>query len=163
MQRIRLDDWLQVAGFAGVIASLVFVGLELQHSRQVALGDAYQARADQVVQIQSIFFESDELPDVLYRAFNGLEDSLTELEIAILDRYQITWLTYYENAHYQYESGLLSEGHWHGSKESLRGDVENNPIFSRLWERERTEWRPGFAEMVDRLLVEAQRGESDVD
>lgn len=32
-------DWLQILGFGGLIASLVFVGLELRQSREIAIAD----------------------------------------------------------------------------------------------------------------------------
>jgi len=41
-----INDWLQVAGLAGVIASLVFVGLQLKQDRQFALSEAMTEAAE---------------------------------------------------------------------------------------------------------------------
>jgi len=33
MDMAKINDWLQVVGFFGIFASLLFVGLEMQQSR----------------------------------------------------------------------------------------------------------------------------------
>jgi len=36
----RLNEWLQVAGLFGVIASLMFVGLQMKQQQEIALSAA---------------------------------------------------------------------------------------------------------------------------
>ena len=43
MDRSKVHDWLEVVGMFGVIASLVFVGLQMKQTQEIALGEAYQA------------------------------------------------------------------------------------------------------------------------
>ena len=40
----KLNDWLQLAASVGVILSLIFVGLEIKQSREIAIADIYQQR-----------------------------------------------------------------------------------------------------------------------
>ena len=44
MNSEKINDWLQVAGLAGVIGSLIFVGLQLKQAQAIALSDVYQNR-----------------------------------------------------------------------------------------------------------------------
>ena len=44
MKKINLDTWIQLIGMLGVLAGLVFVGLELQQSQQIAMANAIQGR-----------------------------------------------------------------------------------------------------------------------
>jgi hypothetical protein len=44
MNSSKINDWLQVVGLFGVIASLVFVGLQMRQDREIALSEAYQDR-----------------------------------------------------------------------------------------------------------------------
>ena len=46
MNKIELNDWLQILGMFGVIASLIFVGLQMRQSQQIALAGQVQARAE---------------------------------------------------------------------------------------------------------------------
>ena len=41
MDAAKLNDWLQVIGFFGVIASLIFVGFEIKQAHEIALSEAY--------------------------------------------------------------------------------------------------------------------------
>ncbi len=49
MNKAGRKDWLQVIGVFGVIASLVFVGLQLRQSHEIALVAPYQAWAAAVM------------------------------------------------------------------------------------------------------------------
>ena len=44
MDSAKLNDWLQVIGLFGVIASLIFVGLQMKQDREIALAGTYQDR-----------------------------------------------------------------------------------------------------------------------
>ena len=44
MKKVSLDIWIQLIGMLGVLAGLVFVGLELQQSQRIAIANAIQGR-----------------------------------------------------------------------------------------------------------------------
>ena len=50
MNTSRINDWLQVVGLFGVIGSLVFVGLQMKQTQEIALSAIYQARVDSSVE-----------------------------------------------------------------------------------------------------------------
>ena len=50
MNSARINDSLQIIGLFGVIASLVFVGLQLKQSHEIALAEIYQARTATLVE-----------------------------------------------------------------------------------------------------------------
>jgi hypothetical protein len=39
-----LNDWLQIVGMVAIVASLVFVGMQLKQSQDIAIAAQYQAR-----------------------------------------------------------------------------------------------------------------------
>ena len=45
MKKISIDSWVQLLGMFGVIASLVFVGLEMRQSQRIALVSQIQERS----------------------------------------------------------------------------------------------------------------------
>lgn len=57
--KIEFKNALETIGIFGVIASLIFVGMELRLSRNIALGSAYSERAESRKADLRIWFESD--------------------------------------------------------------------------------------------------------
>ena len=41
----KISEWLQIVGMFGVIASLLFVGLQMKQTQEIALSGTYQARS----------------------------------------------------------------------------------------------------------------------
>ena len=50
MDSAKINEWLQVVGLFGVIASLLFVGLQMKQDREIALSTATQARTETTIQ-----------------------------------------------------------------------------------------------------------------
>jgi len=44
MNSAKLNDWMQVFGIFALVASLVFVGLQMKQTHETALSNAYQSR-----------------------------------------------------------------------------------------------------------------------
>ncbi len=51
MDTAKLNDWMQVIGIFAVVASLIFVGLQMKQTQEIALSAAYQARASIVAEV----------------------------------------------------------------------------------------------------------------
>ena len=45
MKKVNLDTWIQLIGMLSVLAGLLFVGLEMRQSQQIAIGTQQMARA----------------------------------------------------------------------------------------------------------------------
>jgi hypothetical protein len=151
MDMAKINDWLQLVGFFGIIASLVFVGLEMQQSRQIAIADIYQQRAEMIIQVNSIRLTSE----ILHETRSKLEagDTLTGTEQDLLDASWNPGLNYAENNHFQYQLGLLSEEQWLSTRNNWRERVRN-PVFLEWWKGDRASWRESFAQAVDELIEE---------
>ena len=46
MRKIAIEDLIQLLGMVGIIGSLIFVGLEMRQSRNIALVAQQHARTD---------------------------------------------------------------------------------------------------------------------
>ena len=160
MNTEQLQNWLQIVGLGGVIVSLKFVGFEIQQSRQIAIADVYQQRAALVVEVQNGQMANDRLFGVHDKLEEG--QALGASEERLLNVSIQPWLSYYENNHFQYEIGLLSEEHWVSSREALRS-LAGTPFFQERWTRDRKTWRESFAQEIDELIAEeiAKRQASD--
>ena len=156
VDKTELNDWLQLAASVGVILSLIFVGLEIQQSRQIAIADIYQQRAAMVIQVQQGQYSGEDYNAAVSKFYRGEE--LAANERGLLRFAQNPWFSYWENNHFQYQIGLLSEEQWLSSRNSML-DRFKEPLYQEWWESQRQEWRKSFADEVDNVLAEARASE----
>jgi hypothetical protein len=154
MTREKLKDWLELIGIIAIVASLVFVGLELRQSRQIAIADIYQQRAALVIEVQNTSLVADRWGDAFSKM--AANESLTADEEGILKFGNNPWFSYWENNHFQYEIGLLTEEQWLASYNSMRSRIRR-PLYQEWWRENRDQWRESFAVEVDRAILEANQ------
>ena len=151
MDKSKLNEWLQLAASIGVILSLIFVGLEIQQSRQIAIADIYQQRAALVVQVQATRFSPEQYRSAFDKFSAG--ERISDAEERLLDYAANPWFSYLENNHFQYQIGLLSEEQWVASRNTIR-PYAHQQQFLDWWEIERSSWRESFALEVDKVIAE---------
>ena len=76
----KVSEWLQVIGTFGVILSLIFVGLQMQQTHEIALSATYQARTDTAVELSMGPIGSPEYLSGAAKVNSGNVDSLTKEE-----------------------------------------------------------------------------------
>ena len=147
----QLQNWLQIAGLGGVILSLIFVGLEIQQSRQIAIADIYQQRTALVMHAQTSNFS----PELFIEARRKREagEELDSSDEVILETAMDVWVSYHENNHFQNQMGLLPDEHWETGRNHLRQlmRLERNRAW---WEEHRDVYRDSFAAEVDQIIRE---------
>lgn len=161
MSSLKFNDWIQLLGIAGLIASLIFVGLELKLSRQLAAADIYQQRTALSIEVQLSDLEYFDRLRPIYQKLSANE-SLAPIEKRYYISTTLPWLSYWENIHFQHQMGLLSDEQWLSSRDSLRS-VAQIQIFREWWPAQRSSWRESFAREVDLLIAEdsASRASED--
>ncbi len=153
MDTAKVSHWLQLFGIGGLIASLLFVGLELRQSRKIAIADIYQQRSAMLIDVHSIRLSSELLHDTIRKARAG--ESLTDTEQGLLHVSFLPLFSYWENNHFQYQMGLLPEEQWNASRNSMSNFIKR-PGFLEWWEGERIQVRKSFATAVDEIIAKEQ-------
>lgn len=107
-------------GAIGVIGSLVFVGLELQQSQQIALGGQQQARTALIAELWLAGLEGEsETLTVMQSEW----ETLTPHQKSVREQMQRFFWTMLENNFYQYEIGLVEDTMWN----------QMSQIISKRW------------------------------
>ena len=154
MNTAKLNDWLQVVGLFGVIASLVFVGLQMKQDREIALSAATQARTETT--IQNILGNASN--PILATALDKIEAGETEsLLLSERNALQLSYqasLYNLENSHYQYTNGFISEEKWVASREALKSLLRPSYAARLVYESNPASWRESFQQVVDELIRE---------
>jgi hypothetical protein len=161
MNSAKLNDWLQVIGLFGVIASLIFVGLQMKQDREIALTERFNARSDTTVQLYMSMADNPVLRTAREKIRNGAGDQLTEDEQAALTYLSQAALTIYENTHFQYVNGYIDDEHWNRTVARIKSDIVSGNL-RREYDNSRDQWRKSFQAVMDGLIYEvdsASRGQ----
>ena len=131
MKKVSLDVWIQLLGMLSVLAGLVFVGLEMRQSQQIALAAQQQERASLVTEIIGTFSETN--PPISFLDFlNENLDVSNQNNRAVAETYIYRMWMVYENDYLQYELGLMDEDIWLAKLAAMRN------VYSRCQYREVT-------------------------
>ena len=161
MDSAKLNDWLQVIGLFGVIASLIFVGLQIKQDREIALTERFNARSVASMQLYMDMADNPVLRSAKAKLFKGEKDQLTEDEQSALGYLSQAALTSYENTHFQSLNGFIDEEHWDRTVARIKSDIANGNL-RREYDNSRDQWRKSFQAVMDELIDEvdsASRGQ----
>ena len=168
--RNRLD-WLQVIGAAGIILSLIFVGIELRQSHDIAVAAQYQDRYESFVETNRSYLQSEHAlryfgkrilarvqsaPYISDELKNWISEQPIE-DLAILSIIAQSELKTADNLYYQYQSGFLSEEFWLSYRAGFKTAFALNPPQSLLRiisADQRESLRPSFRDFLDELAAE---------
>ena len=164
-------DWKALAeliGIAAIVASLIFVGLQMKQSRDIAIAEQYQARTDssivymlwlaengdmkqaQIDRAKS-FYEAGGGDAVFNEAFeaHGPEFLYTK---NIADRsVLIVWDNYYK----QYQLGTMDEESWIAFRHRLKKHFRDGYARS-LFTDEPERFRESFRELCTDIIAEIE-------
>ena len=131
MKKVSLDVWIQLLGMLSVLAGLVFVGLEMRQSQQIALAAQQQERTSLVTEIIGTFSETN--PPISFLDFlNENLDVSNQNNRAVAETYIYRMWMVYENDYLQYELGLMDEDIWLAKLAAMRN------VYGRCQYREVT-------------------------
>jgi hypothetical protein len=118
--KVSFDTWIQLLGMLSVLAGLIFVGLEMRQSQQIALAAQQQARTEIFTGIVNSVNESSEVS--LYQILVKARDNepLTASEKKITENYALQTIWVFENDFIQYQAGLIDENVWLAKLLSVR-------------------------------------------
>jgi len=120
MNSKKVQDWLQVVGLFGVIASLIFVGLEMRQAQKIAMSQANQARADATANLLLAAAENPTFLSGTAKLVQGQAADMTPEELAARRLVTAASLFHYENLYLQYREGFVTDERWNGSRENLK-------------------------------------------
>lgn len=153
MDATKLHDWLQVVGLFGVIASLIFVGLQMKQDRDIALSQAYQARSDQITAIMAEFGTDPAIQSAMAKFDSKRPQDITPEEREAVSLWIGAIFNFYENIHFQYLNGFIDEEHWEKSRTGLKNLLVDEFPRARF-RNEMSSWRRSFRALAEELITE---------
>lgn len=168
MKSIDVKTSAELVGLLAIVGSLIFVGLELRQSQQIAIAAQYQERTtagrEYFYETLASTYRLELIADSL-ETIEWPEGFLTDEEQQWLDEHPptewaeaVVWanidLYGFDNYYYQYQSGFLTEESWRSLESRLRGLLTFN-LFARyeiVFSGD--DYRQSFVELARQLISE---------
>ena len=114
MNKINLDAWIQLGGMISIVASLIFVGLEMKQSQTIALAAQQQARTEVFTDMINSLTESGiSYQELVSTSLKGEQEVTAQMNFA----HSMLWV--FENDFLQYRLGLVDETLWQSKLQVL--------------------------------------------
>ena len=123
MQSRPQRDWLQIIGQFGVVASLLFVGLQMKQDQEIALSAAYQARTATLVDFVTAL-ATDEVTRTAFSKLGGDVADLTSDERIAAVMISMAGRELLQNSQYQFARGYLDEEHWQTAQRLIKQQLQ---------------------------------------
>lgn len=155
MNRENRKDILEVVGLVAIVASLIFVALEV---REVNLATRIAAR-DAITQghleFMGALVDQDVLPRALWKCFEG-DGELTGFESFQVEIHHHRRWRHYERVFYMYLYDVLTDQEWSGFQAAIYASMHDDHCFEAasrdVWEANKAYFSEEFVRYVNALI-----------
>lgn len=148
MKSTSWKDIAELLGIAAIVASLIFVGLQMRQTQEIAQATLYQMRSDSAQEIRLAMIFPEQLQPALLKQGSDLtmpeRQSLNSLMSMVLD--------HFENSHHLYQLGMLSQEQWDSDIKQLARFLSGGPLVAERWNNAKETYRRSFASEVDLIF-----------
>ena len=165
----QVQTLIQGVGLLAVVASLVFVGLQLRQSQEIAIAAQYQARMDAASSHYTAILQNgvgltvigrDLKEDIagnpaLPAELKAWISSQPDEELAFRLIGAVIFLKSHDNVYFQYQKGFLSGEAWEALRTQLKVGLDDPRTWVRsVYEENPLVWRQSYRELVEELIAE---------
>ncbi len=156
---MSIQDVLQILGGFGVIASVIFAGLQIRRNTIALRAAANHNISLSFINMWTELGRNADLTELVLRCGEEF-DSMTRVEKA-RSRFQfMAFMRIYENAYLQHELGILKDADWQAIVGGLR-NVLDRPDIPTIWAlvcgRSSAEFRAFVDTLISDLAIKKQR------
>ena len=147
MKKIDLGQSIQILANVGVLAGIVFLGVELRQNNQL-LSTQAQMQLDENRRGESEAIYGDEsLARILVKAEHG--EDLDPVETLRLERFYRTSFLRWESDYRQLRAGFLEDLR----ADAINGALYSNPRMLEMWEKSKVGFPPDFVQWMEENVV----------
>ena len=170
MKPFNWRDSTEIVGIIAIVGGLVFVGMQLRQSQEIAIASQYQERASTAVEYYSsqmqndraIIAKAEEIAAAVELgtaspALKVLIESRSPESVGMwFYRHQVFFVML-DNFHFQYSSGFMAEESWVAFRRQLRDELSDD--FTEAYYRDYgANSRISFEELCEQILQEIESG-----
>jgi hypothetical protein len=142
---------MQIIGIFAVVLSLIFVGLQMRQTQEIARATLYQMRSDSSREVGGVMIENEHAREISVRV--GAEGTQNLSPADALQYFLIcdSVLGHFENSHHLFTLGFLADEQWDADRRQLSRLMGG--MCRPAWTQEtRDGLRSSFADEIDDIL-----------
>ena len=149
----KLNSFLQTIGAIGIIASLIFVGIELRQTQKIALNSQNQSRTETLIRATEFMYENG------LSANDMISGNIGEKDRDLLATYKHMAWWIYNNDFTQYKSGLMQKDLFEAKRDGpMTLNINGNnyltcTISKEVWSVRKYNFQPEFTQLIDSLSI----------
>ena len=151
----RANNYIEALGVAGVVASLIFVGIQIQQTNEATRSATVLQLKDSWVQYNIAYATSPELnlaeQDVLTNGWDGANSQSRRLFVGSMRTLFHIW----SNAYFQYKNGTLDTAQWTPIHREIVDAMQYEGV-RHAWEETRFLYEDEFQIIVDNEIVQIE-------
>jgi len=155
MDSAKLNDRVQIVGIFALVASLLFVGYQIKQTRDIAISQAFQARAESTA---NGFFDmagNETFVSAIVKEQQGRSQELTPEELAARGLVLFGGMYLWENSYYQSRLGYIGQDHWTRTRAFMKNSLVKGPVLD-IARNQAQFMRPEFREELEILIAEVE-------
>jgi hypothetical protein len=171
MKRFNWRDLTEIVGFVSIVGGLVFVGLQLRQSHEIAIASQYQERASTAVEYYSsqmqneraLVSKAEEIAVAVRSgtaspALQAFVENRSPESIGMWFYQRRVFFVMLDNFHFQYSSGFMAEESWDAFRRQLHDELSDDATAA-YYRDYGTNSRVSFEELCERILkdIETER------
>lgn len=151
MNSSKLSEWMQIIGIFAVVLSLIFVGLQMRQTQDIAEATLYQMRSDSAREMIIMMIENDQAREVIFRAARDDLENMSSSDIELLRFTCEAILGHFEGSHRLYMLDFLSQEQWDADRRQISTIMTD--FCNSTWTDEvRLTYRASFANEIDKII-----------
>ena len=162
---LKFTNWKDIAeltGIVAIVASLLFVGLQLKQSQEIAIAAQYQERFSAALQVMSDRQLDENYVRIYgerlferYGAPKGVDSDMSADAYGLRYYDARIFFLIHDNLHFQYISGFLTEESWSAYRAGIKSAMRD-PVFRNYHANEGFRMRESFRDLVEQLRIEGE-------
>tara|TARA_B100000965_G_C19445716_1_gene692944 strand:- start:396 stop:848 length:453 start_codon:yes stop_codon:yes gene_type:complete len=141
-------QYVEIVGAVSIIASLVFVGVEIRQNTSAIRGATQQEISSQISDMLAITAENERIAYLVDKAFSGATKSeLNRVDYSRFRAFATIGLRRIENIYLQHMNGFLSNEAF----ERIGWDYYRSPLLREIWKERKGGFNPEFVLFYEKL------------
>ncbi len=149
-----LNKWLTLAANIGILASIVFLGAQIQQNSQMMEVQALTMNTATRVQTDLVVIGENPVA-AFYKYFSGSSD-LSDEELMIVGGWLSAASWQFRNSYHLYELGIISEEAWQAEVNMIAG-YYGTPIGRAFWNAGKPFYPAQYVEAVEPAVMSQNR------
>lgn len=135
-----------------VVASLLFVGIQINQSNQVAKATIRQSLNETDMQIYTITIDQNALAKADYKLAKG--ELLNDYEEYQLEKYREFNFRDFDNSFYQFQIGLFDKEVWRAYRRMIKKLLSSDDGYLKMWKNSKESFSSSFQIEIDKIIKE---------